>query len=70
MDEVEKRWQELTPLIIQCEDTLPVSRRKEVGTIVKDHYLGGPGKVFSEATFPQFTKVTRFNFHVETAGLF
>lgn len=60
---------DLAPYILECNETLPDSRRQEVFQKVKDYYLGSDGH-FSQNTFDKFTEVIYKYYYVnESPGL-
>lgn len=56
MEEIDKKWVDVAPYILDYYNTVPESRKAEVSTRVKDYYLGSRGH-FSIHTFNVFTEV-------------
>lgn len=54
LSDLEANWNQLASNIFEYNDTLPLSRRKEVAMKIKQHYLGG--KPVSQETFLQLVE--------------
>ncbi|XP_075977879.1 venom carboxylesterase-6-like [Anticarsia gemmatalis] len=68
LEDLEANWEELAANIFEYNDTLPMSRRKEVAQAIKQHYLGG--KPVSQETFPQLVEALSDRLFVADVGKF
>ncbi|XP_023310995.1 venom carboxylesterase-6-like isoform X3 [Anoplophora glabripennis] len=56
LDEVDEKWVEILPYLLDCNETLPVSERETVAKELLDYYLG-PGEKISKNNYVEFTQI-------------
>ncbi|XP_018566160.1 venom carboxylesterase-6-like [Anoplophora glabripennis] len=68
LGEINEKWVELSPELLDYNDTLPASRREVVAKEVLDHYLG-PGENINKKNFKKFTQIFTDRFFAVSAEL-
>lgn len=56
MDTIDKRWDELAPVLLDFNDTLPASERKRVSGKIKDYYFG-ENQAITKEQFPKLVQL-------------
>ncbi|XP_018562621.1 venom carboxylesterase-6-like [Anoplophora glabripennis] len=56
LEEVDEKWIEIAPYLLDCNDTLDASKKEAAAKKVLDYYLG-PGEKISKNNFKKFTKI-------------
>lgn len=60
LDKVDGKWSKIFPYLLDCNYTLPESKRNAVSREILDYYLG-PGESISKDNFKKFSQVCNFN---------
>ncbi|XP_018562928.1 venom carboxylesterase-6 isoform X2 [Anoplophora glabripennis] len=56
LEEVDEKWVEIAPYLLNCNDTLSASDKETVAKEVLDYYLG-PGEKIDKKNFKKFTQI-------------
>ncbi|XP_023311620.1 venom carboxylesterase-6-like [Anoplophora glabripennis] len=68
LEEVDEKWVEISPYMLDYNETLPVSERETVAKAVLDYYLG-PGEKIDKKNFKKFTQIITDRFFAVPAEL-